>query len=273
MAQLWRKPTSVHAGGPALATGYGAASDGIASVSFSADQLAIELTADAGYYDDLWMVVQAVQESQPVALRWGWMRLVEAGFNPAGEIFSVEMDFVVVDDTGYITYNGQTFSLPLTFVGPATVSDGLITAADDVLYFNYAGNRWSSPATRTIPPPVGSPNGHGVVIDDVLYVRTGGVCYAVPVVAGEGPPEVTEPGEDDPTSTLVTGSDGAEYERTTYPDGTVRFKPVYEDIAIVPGEIPESGSTLVTGTDGAQYERTVYYDGTIRFKPIYEELP
>ena len=59
MASLYRKPTSVHSG-PPLAIGYGAASDGIASVSFSADQLAIDLlpgaaqvTAAGVAWDDL----------------------------------------------------------------------------------------------------------------------------------------------------------------------------------------------------------------------------
>ena len=32
------------------------------------------------------------------------------------------------------------------------------------------------------------------------------------------------------TATLVVGSDGAEYERTVYADGSVRYKPLYETL-------------------------------------------
>lgn len=231
MAQLWRHPTSVHAGGAPLATAYGSASDGVASVAFSAAQLSLTLTADSAYYDDIWMVVSAVQQAdtRPAALRWGWMRLVEAGFDPLGEILAATMTFTVTDDICYITYNSQTYTLPVVFVGPATTVAGTITAADDILYFSYGGSRYSSAATRVSPPPPGATDGQGVVIDDVLYVTLAGVCYSAPVVIGEAPPEVPGPTEP-PVSVLVTGSDGAQYEKTTYPDGTIRYKPVYETL-------------------------------------------
>jgi hypothetical protein len=38
-------------------------------------------------------------------------------------------------------------------------------------------------------------------------------------------------GPGDLTIELVTGSDGAQYEKTTYPGGVIRYKPVY---AILP---------------------------------------
>lgn len=228
MAQLWRKPTSVHGGDP-LASGYGSASDGVASVIFNAAELSIELLADDGYYDDLWMVVSAVQtaDTQPAALRWGWLRLVEAGFSPLGDIFTGTVVFTVSEDVAYITYDGQLWSLPVAFVGPAASEmEGLVTVSNDTFYFNYEGYRYSHPATRVTPVPAGAADGVGVVIDDTLHLTIAGICYTAPVVsAGVAP---VEPLPVTPGTTLVTGSDGAQYERTVYADGTVRYKPVYE---------------------------------------------
>jgi hypothetical protein len=274
MAQLWRKPTSVHGGGSPVATGYGSAADGVASVLFTAAELSVDLLADSGYYDDLWMIVSAVQsaDTQPAALRWGWLRMVEAGFNPLGEAFAGTVVFTVVDDLCYITYAGQLWTLPVVFVGPAaSAMEGLVTVSNDTFFFNYEGFRYSSPATRVSPIPTGAAEGIGVVIDDVLHLTIAGICYTAPVVsAGLVPPEPTpvEPG-----TTIVIGSDGAEFERTVYADGTVRYKPLYED---VPGGVSaplpaEPGTTLVTASDGAEFERTTY--GAVRYKPVYSELP
>jgi hypothetical protein len=228
-AQIWRKPTSVHAAGAQpLATAYGSGSSGVASVIFSASQLSIELLADSGYYDDLWLTVNAVQsvDSQPAALRWGWLRLVEAGFNPLADSFSAELTFVVVDDVAYITYAGVVYTLPVALIGSSSVDDGVITVSEDTLYFSYGGQRWGAPSVQATPLP-GATDGEGVVLDDVLYVTLAGISHTAPVVVGEMPPEVPGPGGES-TSVLVTGSDGAEYIQTTFSDGTVRFSPTYE---------------------------------------------
>jgi hypothetical protein len=224
MAQLWRRPTSVHAGGEPVATAYGDVSDGTASVRFSAIELSVSLLADSGYYDDLWMVVLAIQQTdlQPAALRWGWLRVEEAGNNPIGEIFTGTLIFTVSDDVCHVTYAGQLFTLPVVLVGSAGALDGMVTVSSDILYFGYEGFRYSSPAVRVDPSPPGVTDQEAVVIDDVLYLIIEGICYSATVVsAGLAPLSSLSSG-----TTLVLGSDEAQYKRTVYPDGAIRYKPV-----------------------------------------------
>jgi hypothetical protein len=56
-------------------------------------------------------------------------------------------------------------------------------------------------------------------------VTIGGTSYTAPVISAGLAPEPVTPG-----STIVTGSDGADYERTVYADGAIRYKPVYSDL-------------------------------------------
>jgi hypothetical protein len=218
---LWRNPRSVHAAGATpLATADGSVGVGTASLEFSATDLDLDLTADAGYYDDIWLVVTAVRESQTEAVRWGWLRLVEAGLESVGTI-GAPLVFTITDDLCSITHDGLVYTLAVVLVGPSEEDEGVVTASNDVLYFHTDGEQWSAPAVQVVPAVVAE--GEGAVLDDVLYVTLAGLCYATPVVSGGVAAEA-------PGSTLVTGSDGAEYIRTVFSDGTVRYSPVYETL-------------------------------------------
>jgi hypothetical protein len=327
MAQLWRKPTSVHSGGAPLAVAYGSASSGVASVSFSAAQLSIDLQADSKYYDDLWMIVSAVQQADthPAVLRWGWLRLVEAGFTPQADSSGV-LRFVITDDVAYITYADVTYTLPVVLVGPTVVDSGRITvgaADEDILYFHYLGKQWSAPSTQ-VPPPPDVGEGSRMVINDVLYVTQGGVSHTVPVASAgvftfvvlNDVVYISYAGVDYALPVALIGPTGLSSGTITVAEDTLYFhylgqhwsapsvqvtpprgaaegtRMVLNDVLYVtlagishtaavvsagltpPAPTPGTpGTTLVTGSDMAQYERTVYSDGTIRYKPCYETLP
>ncbi|HEU0068583.1 MAG TPA: hypothetical protein VFQ26_04885, partial [Nitrospiraceae bacterium] len=140
-----------------------------------------------------------------------------------GILNSVSADFVIIDDVVYLTYDVTIYALPVVFAGPGS-QDGIITVSNNVLYF-HSGGRWSHPATPGTPPS-GAVEGEAVVIDDVLYVTLNGIAWSAAVTPTDQiPPMPLEPG-----TTLVTGSDGAQYEKTIYVDGTVRYKPTYETL-------------------------------------------
>jgi hypothetical protein len=179
--------------------------------------------------EKLWWATRAVLDTgQLITLGGGFLTLREdGGAATGGDTFSATLTFSVADDLCYITYLDQVYTLPVVLVGIST-ADGLVTVSNETLFFNYAGQRWSAPAVRVASPPPGTIDGQGVVIDHVLYVTIGGNCYATPVVPAGAVPETPTPST--PVITLVTGSDGAEYEKTVYVDGAVRYKPTYETL-------------------------------------------
>jgi len=61
-----------------------------------------------------------------------------------------------------------------------------------------------------------------------LNARFGYSSYPLPETSTE--PAKTGPPVKAPAIALVTGSDGAQYTKTTFPDGTVRFQAVYETL-------------------------------------------
>lgn len=145
-------------------------------------------------------------------------RVVSGGSGP-GPGPGLMVTFVVIDDVVYITDRGVVYESPVTFVGASSEASGTILAIDDTLRFHFLGGEWS--AASTIEPPPDSEN-TSYVTSDTFYITLGGNRHSMPVTLSV-PAGATD-------SNIVTGSDGAEYERTTYPDGSVRYKPLYETL-------------------------------------------
>lgn len=195
-AQLWTRPQDVlDSDIEALAIANGSVSSGSAFMAFTASQMDLTLTADAGAYDDIWLSITALQaDGQRAVLRAGWVRVVEAGFDPdaAG---TTSTEIVVQDDVAYFSYGGVDYALPVV----------------------------------PIETPSGATEGEITVIDDTMIITVGGQSYTAPVVPTDDAP--TEIGSTDPIlrGAFQVGSDGATYALIETPTGQ-RWVPTYASL-------------------------------------------
>jgi len=144
-AQLWRRPQDVRdADADPLATVYGVVSDGELSIAFTAEQMDVELFADDGMYDDLWVTIGGVAaDGQPHVVRADWVRVQEGGFD-ADEYPASVTNFTIEDDIISITYGGSTYQLQGVEVDtPEGAGEGSLVVIDDVLYFTPVGGSTS----------------------------------------------------------------------------------------------------------------------------------
>jgi len=150
-AQLWRRPQDARvADAEPLASAYGAASAGAVSVAFSGSQMDIELEADNGGYDDLWITLAGVQsDGQLIVFRAGWLRVIESGADP--EAFVIEGITITVED-GIATYtiDGETYTSPVLSVPVTPGTTGWeISFVDEVMILTKDGESWAVEAEKT----------------------------------------------------------------------------------------------------------------------------
>jgi len=151
-AQIWRRPQAcLEAGATPLATAFGTVGGGTLTIGFTAAQMDIVLTADAGGYDDVWIVIAGTAaDSQPHVVRAGWLRVQEGGFNPEEFPASI-VAFTILDDVATLTFDGAQYSIPVSETEtPPGAGQGTIIVIDEVLYFTPVGSNvsYAAPVTQ-----------------------------------------------------------------------------------------------------------------------------
>jgi len=144
-AQLWRRPQDAREDDAvSLATAYGAPSGGTVSIAFSGTLMDVTLAAGGETYDDLWLALSGVQaDGQVVVARAGWLRIIEAGCDPAA-FTDTEIELDIVDGTASFTYGGVEYSFPVVsevvLVGDGgwelSVVDGILILSKDGVSFS-----------------------------------------------------------------------------------------------------------------------------------------
>ncbi len=181
-AQLWRRPQDVRAEDSApLATTYGTVAEGVMSAAFTAAQMDVDLVADHGAYDDLWLVVGGTgTDGQAYVVVADWLRVREGGFD-ADAYTVTPITFTVEDDMLSFSYGGTTYTRPVEEVDiPPGTSSGDLTWIDDMIVLTTNTTAFTWPVEET-EEPTGAVLGGGVVIDDELITTVEGGSFKTPV--------------------------------------------------------------------------------------------